>query len=125
MRNLNVSLCIFFLGARMNAFHIIIDDSSYFPCELLTVRVVITASFVCLFSLMRAEAIPKLSWKITSQLWQRKVMLTKNPCETTFLYLPCNLNLKKLSVFHYKKKHSRIEKIYWHNLKFNKVNTLL
>lgn len=80
------------LGAIVNAFHILIGDLSYFLCELTTERVAITVFFVCLFCLMRAEAVPKLSWKATSQLWQRKLMLTKIPCETTFLHFPCNVN---------------------------------
>ena len=81
---------------------------------------------LCLFCLMRTEAAPKLSWKMTSQLWQRKLMLPKNPCEATFLHFPCNLNFKNL-VFIVKKNHTRVWllQVYCYNLKISKMNTLI
>ena len=90
----------------MNAFDILTGDLSYFLFKLPTERVAITISF--LFYLMRTEAAPKLSWKVTSQLWQRKLMLPKNPCKATFLHFPCNLNLKNL-VFIVKKNHTEYD----------------
>lgn len=110
----------------MNAFHILTGDLSYFLCKLPTERVAITVFFVCLFCLMRTEAAPKLSWKVTSQLWQRKLMLPKNPCEATFLHFPCNLNFKNL-VFIVKKDHTRVWllQVDCYNLKISKMNTLI
>lgn len=57
----------------MNAFHILTGNLSYFLCILPTERVAITVFFVCLFCLMRTEAAPNLTWKVTSQTVAEKV----------------------------------------------------